>query len=43
MLTRRDLIKSLSAGSAMMAAPGLVDAQGQPTFRIAGVEFDHER
>ena len=37
MLTRRDLIKSLSAGSAMMAAPGLVNAQGQPTFRIGAL------
>jgi len=37
MLTRRNLIKSLSAGSAMIAAPGLIKAQGQPTFRIGAL------
>ena len=37
MLTRRDLIKSLSASSAIIAAPGLVNAQGQPTFRIGAL------
>ena len=37
MLTRRHLIKSLTAGSAMIAAPALIRAQGLPTFRVGAL------
>lgn len=37
MLTRRHLIKSLTAGSALMAAPAILRAQTSATFRIGAL------
>jgi branched-chain amino acid transport system substrate-binding protein len=37
MLTRRHLIKSLTAGSALMAAPAILRAQTSSTFRIGAL------
>ena len=37
MLTRRHLIKSLAASSAVIASPGIIRAQAQSTFRIGAL------